>query len=153
MANCGARRFKLRLHAQTIVWASVLLFLMVGVAILLTLDPAAPVVQRGLACVRRDQHAEVGEVHFAPGLQQHQSWISFRGVSLEANFFELCLDGQQLGTPPHEIDGSSVRFSLSTTWVNFLWARHLLGAYRDPSHWAIYWYTCYKPDDQHYICD
>lgn len=102
-----------------------------------------------MPCIRRaDQHSELVEVHFAPGLQEHQSWISFRGLDPAATFVELCLDGRQVAVAPHSLENGTVQYNIRTTFVDAVWLLGRLDEYRRPEHWELYWYTCgTKPND------
>lgn len=123
---------------------------LVAVFVAISVAPWLLEVKSTLPCVRRDQQPELVEVHFAPGLVEHQSWITFRGLNPNATFIELCLDGMQVAVAPHEMSGDTVQYNLRTTFVDALWLTHRLEDYRQPSHWELYWYVCgQKPDDPH----
>lgn len=128
---------------------SVLAVCLVATVGAVALAPWLLEVESTAACIpRADQHSELVEVHFSPGLREHQSWIRFRGLDPDATFVELCLDGRQVAVAPRTLENGSVEYNMRTTFVDALWMLGRLDEYRRPEHWEVYWYTCgTKPSD------
>ncbi|GAC1320492.1 MAG: hypothetical protein NVSMB2_16440 [Chloroflexota bacterium] len=136
-------------RSQWLRWTALVLGVCVlGGVLAVTAAPWLLEVESSLPCVRRDQHPELVEVHFTPGLQEHQSWITFRGIDADATFVELCLDGMQVAVAPHTLENGIVQYNIRTTFVDALWVIGRLDDYRRPDHWQLYWYSCgTKPND------
>ena len=90
-------------------------------------------------CPPSGRSIPASEVHFAPGLVAHQSWVEFSTPRRFAGYFALCLDGRLLsgGGGEFEFQTGRARFSVSTTWVDLQWLAGSIDAYRDGQRWEL----------------
>jgi hypothetical protein len=103
-----------------------------------------------MPCPANPRHTTPYLFHFAPGFDEHQSWIEAYVPEPDATDFVLCLDGTLVArgigqTPDHGIVEASVR----TTWVNVQWVLGALDLYAAPERWDL-GYTTYTIE-QHRI--
>jgi len=94
-------------------------------------------------CPASPRHTRPYLFHFAPGLDEHQSWLEASVPEPDATDFVLCLDGRLMArgighTPDHGLVDASVR----TTWVNEQWLLGALDLYAAADRWDL-GYTTY----------
>jgi hypothetical protein len=79
------------------------------------------------------------DVHFAPGLIEHQSWLDFPVPRQFTGYYVFCLDGRLLSSGGGDLDFHTgvARFNLPTRWVNLLWLDRRLDELRDPNRWLL----------------
>lgn len=129
-------------------WLALLALLAVAVVGLLALRPALSGAVDTAIVGRAPCHggpllAAPVAFHFAPGLQEHQSWLELAIPEPDATDFSLCLDGRQWSTGVGETPSQGrVLVSVTTRWVDLQWALGQLEAYQDPARWQVR-YTTY----------
>lgn len=103
-------------------------------------------------------------IQLSPQLVQHRNWIEFpappgaeplqpgqrpaRGAS-----FLLCLDGELFEQGPQSVGDGVVRFSVATRWVDAMWLRGRLDAYRSPDRWRMSAMVCVTGPTGRVFCD
>jgi hypothetical protein len=79
------------------------------------------------------------EIHFTPGLVEHESWLEFTLPPRFDGSYALCFEGRQMEAG-RGLDYSSrgiVRVSVHTRLVDLYWLLHTLDGFADPSRWEL----------------
>lgn len=79
------------------------------------------------------------EIHFTPGLVEHESWLEFTVPPRFDGSYALCFEGRQMEAG-RGLDYSSrgtVRVSVHTRLVDLYWLLHALDGFADPSRWEL----------------
>jgi hypothetical protein len=107
----------------------------------LRVGPVAPMDAPAKAewCSSAPEAIHASEVHFSPGLLQHQSWVAFPVNADFSGSYMLCLDGRLLrtGGGRRVFSSGTAVFNLSTAWVDVQFLRGALEPYRDLQRWEL----------------
>lgn len=79
------------------------------------------------------------DVHFAPGLIEHKSWVEFPVPTQFNGLYAFCLDERLISFGGGELDFRTgvARFNLPTRWVDLTWLQGRLDGFRDPGRWVL----------------
>lgn len=93
----------------------------------------------GTPCPPFPDRIRPNDVHFSPGLVEHQSWVDFPVPTSFAGWYAFCLDGMQLSAGGGVLDfhTGTARFNVSTTWINLHWVGRTLDGLRAPERWEL----------------
>jgi hypothetical protein len=81
------------------------------------------------------------EIHFTPGLTEHESWLDFAVPPRFAGRYALCFDGRQVDAGPGLVHlpgaAATARLGIHTRLVDLHWLDHTLEGLAEPSHWEL----------------
>jgi hypothetical protein len=93
----------------------------------------------GPPCPEYPMRARPSDIHFAPGLVEHESWLEFPVPRSFAGWYALCLDGAEIETGSGVLDfhTGTARFHVQTKWIDTNWLGRSLDGLRDTDRWEL----------------
>jgi hypothetical protein len=118
------------------------------IGLLVPFSAVASNTRQALLDVRQDRRplcpdlmmaAHPSEIHFTPGLVEHESWLEFTVPPRFDGNYAICFDGRQMdaGRRLDYPSGGIARVSIHTRLVDLYWLLHTLDGFADPSRWEL----------------